>query len=118
MEKKFLSNGLVSLTAAKGCKLHEAGTESSRVYGQITVKAQEAENWEDVEEAGIPPYGAAEYKARVVALVRERYDADDETAILRQRDSKPQEFAEYYAYVEGCKARARAELIAEGGEQA
>lgn len=51
--------------------------------------------------------GPAAYKARLVALIRERYDSDDETALLRQRDTKPEEFAEYNAYVERCKTIAR-----------
>lgn len=49
------------------------------------------------------------YEERVVELIRERYSLDDELAILRQRDSKEEEFGEYFAYCEQCKARARAE---------
>ena len=52
------------------------------------------------------------YKARLVALIRERYDSDDETALLRQRDTKPEEFAAYNAYVERCKAIAREAVTA------
>ena len=48
------------------------------------------------------------YEQRVVAHIRERYSVDDELAILRQRDSKPEEFAEYNAYVEKVKAEERA----------
>lgn len=43
------------------------------------------------------------YEQRVVNRIRERYSIDDELAILRQRDSKPEEFAEYNAYVEQIK---------------
>ena len=46
------------------------------------------------------------YKQRIVELVRERYDTDDELAILRQRDSKPEQFAEYNEFVEQCKVEA------------
>ena len=49
------------------------------------------------------------YKELVVQYIRERYDGDDEFAILRQRDTKPQEFAEYNAYCEECKQRAKAD---------
>lgn len=59
----------------------------------------------------------AAYKARVVALIRVRYDADDETAILRQRDSKPEEFTEYNAFVEECKADAKILLVREKAER-
>ena len=52
----------------------------------------------------------AYYKRKVRELIRKKYDEDDEFAILRQRDSKPEEFAEYNAYAEECKERARGEL--------
>jgi hypothetical protein len=48
------------------------------------------------------------YEQRVVNRIRERYSIDDELAILRQRDTKPEEFAEYNAYVERVKAEERA----------
>lgn len=50
------------------------------------------------------------YEQRVVNRIRERYSVDDELAILRQRDSKPEEFAEYNAFVEEIKAEERAVL--------
>ena len=43
------------------------------------------------------------YEQRVVARIRERYSVDDELAILRQRDSKPEEFIAYNEYVETIK---------------
>ena len=42
--------------------------------------------------------------AAIRVRVRSRYSVDDELAILRQRDSKPEEFAEYNAFVEAIKA--------------
>lgn len=50
------------------------------------------------------------YEERVVQLIREKYSMDDELAILRQRDSKPEEFTEYNAYCEECKIQAKEEL--------
>ena len=47
------------------------------------------------------------YEQRIVARIRERYSIDDELAILRQRDTKPDEFAEYNEYVEQVKAEER-----------
>lgn len=44
-----------------------------------------------------------DYKEQVISAIREKYSVDDELAILRQRDSKPDEFAEYFAFVEGIK---------------
>ena len=42
-------------------------------------------------------------KQLIVAEIRKEYDADDELAILRQREEKPREYAAYNAYVENCK---------------
>lgn len=50
------------------------------------------------------------YEDQVVALIRERYSADDELAILRQRDTKPEEFEQYFHYCEECKAAVKQKL--------
>lgn len=55
------------------------------------------------------------YKERIIARIRERYTIDDEIAILRQRDTKPEEWIEYNAFVEQIKAE---EKSAEEGESA
>lgn len=47
------------------------------------------------------------YEQRVVDRIRAVYSVDDELAILRQRDTKPEEFAEYNAFVEQIKAEER-----------
>ena len=44
-----------------------------------------------------------EYENRIVSLIRKKYNINQELAILRQRDTKPEEFAEYNEYVEQCK---------------
>lgn len=57
-----------------------------------------------------PAYLEREYANRVEKKIRERYNINQEFAIQRKRDTEPQEFAEYYAYIESCKAEAKAEL--------
>ena len=47
------------------------------------------------------------YSALVSRMIRRKYSINDELAILRQRDSKPDEFAEYNTYCEQCKAKAK-----------
>ena len=47
------------------------------------------------------------YEQRIVARIRERYSIDDELAILRQRDTKPDEFATYNEFVERIKVEER-----------
>lgn len=48
------------------------------------------------------------YKDRIISRIREVYSIDDEIAILRQKDTKPEEFAEYNAFVEQIKTEERA----------
>lgn len=51
-----------------------------------------------------------EYENSIVSLIRKKYTLNQELAILRQRDSKPTEFAEYNAYVEQCKQEVKNNL--------
>ena len=50
------------------------------------------------------------YESMIIQKIREKYSINQELAVLRQRDEKPEEFAEYNAYVEQCKAEIKAEL--------
>ena len=56
-------------------------------------KAAERDYWRNT------PYDDA-----VNIEIRKQYDESDEFAILRQKDEKPAEYAEYYTYCEQCKA--------------
>ena len=47
------------------------------------------------------------YEQRVVDRIRLKYSVDDELAILRQRDTKPDEFIAYHDFVEKIKAEER-----------
>ena len=49
----------------------------------------------------------AAYENYVNALIREKYTVSQELAILRQKDSKPEEYNAYNAYCEECKAEAK-----------
>ncbi len=51
-----------------------------------------------------------DYPQLVENKIRTRYSVSAELAILRQRDTKPEEFAEYNAYCEQCKSEAKTEL--------
>ena len=50
------------------------------------------------------------YPELVSEKIRKRYSVNAELAILRQRDEKPEEFAEYNAFAEQCKIEAKKEL--------
>ena len=74
-----------------------------------TIEQFKAQGWEEYTPPQPEPYVPTFdelYKQKIVELVRAKYDADDEFAILRQKDTKPEQFEEYNAYVEDCKAKA------------
>ena len=51
------------------------------------------------------------YEERVEQLIREKYSLNQELAIQRQRDIKPDEFEEYFDYCEECKQQTKEELF-------
>ena len=117
MEKTYKEKiGMWQLDTDQAHILHRKGSDDYTEIRHVTVK--DPDTWEEIAVADIPPYTKAEYKAKIVELIRQRYDQDDENGILRQRDTKPDEFAEYDAYVEQCKAEARQSLAAAKVEQA
>lgn len=61
-------------------------------------------------EAYEKPKFMANYDELVNNKIRERYTLSQELAILRQRDSKPIEYQEYFDYCEACKAEAKTEI--------
>ena len=69
-----------------------------------TIASFLADGWREYIAPVPTPYQPT-YEERVVELIRLRYDMNAELAILRQRDSKPDEFEEYNAYCEECKRK-------------
>jgi hypothetical protein len=49
-------------------------------------------------------------EALISEKIRKVYSINDELAILRQRDEKPEEFEAYYAFVEECKKEVKAKI--------
>jgi hypothetical protein len=62
--------------------------------------------WEVYEPPTIEPYQPT-YEERVEQLIREKYSVSDELAIQRQRDTKKDEFDEYFSFCETCKSEAK-----------
>ena len=60
---------------------------------EARAQAAEREYWQSI------PYDEA-----VNAEIRKQYSESQEFAILRQKDEKPEEYGQYYAYCEACKA--------------
>ena len=50
------------------------------------------------------------YENEIIRRIRKRYSINQELAVLRQRDSKPEEFALYNDYIEQCKAEIKAKM--------
>ncbi len=82
-------------------------------------KVEAKDGWEEYEDIQVYiPYTENElkelkqrqYENKVEELIRQKYSLSQELAILRQRDTKPTEFAEYNAYAESCKAQAKSEF--------
>ena len=93
--------------------LHRVGSDDYTPIRHTTAKDPDA--WEEIAVADIPPYNEAEYKAKVEALIRERYTASDEFALINNvmanvTEKRQSEYAAYQAYREDCKVRARAIL--------
>lgn len=79
--KKCINGQIVEITAEELAAI------------EAEAAAAEAEYWQSID------YGEA-----VNAKIREKYSESQEFAILRQKDDKPAEYAEYYAFCEECKA--------------
>ena len=65
---------------------------------EIAEMSAGAEQFEREYWASIP------YDEAVNAEIRKRYSESQEFAILRQKEEKPEEYDQYYAYCEECKA--------------
>ena len=71
--------------------------------GEVTTREltpEEIAQMENMPQPEIP------YAEKVVSLIRQRYSIDDEFAIQRQRETKPDEWQEYFDYCEWCKNEA------------
>ncbi len=63
----------------------------------------EIAEYEQKDDTGTPYKETISYGEAVNLKIRERYTESQEFAILRQKDEKPEEYAQYYAYCEECK---------------
>lgn len=73
--------------------------------GAIVYEYEEAP--EATEDGMETPPVPMDYGETVNGLIRRKYTLSEELAILRQRDTKAEEFEAYNAYAESCKEEAR-----------
>ena len=105
MEKRFKESiGLWEITAGEGKVLRRRGSQEPSDARRATVA--DPEEWEDVAAEAIPQYSHEEYCREVERLIALRYSHGREIEVNRERESKPEQFAEYMAYVEQCKVEA------------
>ncbi|MDB0669237.1 hypothetical protein [Barnesiella intestinihominis] len=74
-------------------------------YGAIVYEYEDAP--EATEDGMETPPVPMDYGETVNGLIRRKYTLSEELAILRQRDTKAEEFEVYNAYAESCKEEAR-----------
>lgn len=73
--------------------------------GLVEMTPEQAATYEALDAERDTEYWAnTPYEDAVDAEIRKKYSVSAEFAILRQKDEKPDEYAEYYAYCEECKA--------------
>ncbi len=82
--------------------VHRLGTNIYFKRGTTTL-TDTVDNFEEVNEIPQTEIDEPTRSRRIEQLIRLRYSISDELAILRQRDTKPDEFAEYNDYAEQCK---------------
>lgn len=85
--KKYINGQYIEMTAEEVAAM------------QLEAEKAEAEYWQN-----------ADYGEAINQKIREKYTESQEFAILRQRDEKPDEYAEYYAYCEDCKAYVKSKI--------
>lgn len=83
----------------EGVEYKPARTENERIYIYIPYTAEELSERQDIK-----------YRDLVERFIREKYSLSDELAILRQRDTKAEEFSEYNKFAEDCKLKAKIKI--------
>lgn len=79
----------------------------SKIYDNGIYREMTAEEIAKSQEEQKKYLQSLNYGELVESYIREKYSISAEFAILRQRDTKPEEFSEYNEYAEQCKAKAK-----------
>ena len=88
--------------------LHRIGSDSYSHIRHADVPAADVDNWEEIPVTDIPARTTAEYDAEVERLIARRYSYGKEIEVNRERDLHPDRYAAYLAYIDQCKAEAKA----------
>lgn len=85
--------------------IEEIEVEKERNYFTCDLIVNESPNKDELIER--------QYENKVSALIRKKYSLNAELAVLRQRDTKPEEYQAYNDYAEQCKALVKQEMQGE-----
>ncbi len=121
MEKTYKASiNMWELSTDAAHILHKKGSED---YPEVRrLMTRDADSYEEVAVKDIPPYTAKEYAEEVSRLIRERYSADDEFALINNvmagvTDKRQSEYAAYTEYRDKCKVQAKINLSARKSEE-
>lgn len=110
--RKSRIEGFLEISCDTAHIIRRKGSDDTAENRMTTVPYGTEDEWEEVVLADVLAEKERQeqkeaYENDVEARIRARYSVSQELAILRQRDSKPEEFAEYNAFAEECKAEAK-----------
>lgn len=92
--------------------IHRLGTEVYFPSGKGSATATDApEAFEEVDAMPAPAPDESAYRAEVERLIAERYTVGQEIQFAREKEQAGAAYADYLAYVEQCKARAKAVAV-------
>ncbi len=106
IESTTTANGFMKLTATAGL-IHKKGTEEYKPTF-LMLPGETHDLYEEVAEK--PAATKQQYCAEVERLVALRYTCGQEIQLLAEKDSDPQAYRNYRAYVEQCKQTAQQTL--------
>lgn len=111
MKQTPKSDGMVEITTDdptdKSRILHCDGSDDyACCHRRITVTPEAAARYSEIAVADIPPYTKADYDAEVERLIALRYSHGKEIEVNRERDLKPERYAQYIDYINQCKLAA------------
>lgn len=107
METKQLSGGKVEIWTDAAHVIRKIGDNTPTQIRRRRVNVSELDEWEEVAAEAVPQYSHEEYCREVERLIALRYSHGREIEVNRERDEKPERFAEYMAYVTACKVQAK-----------
>jgi hypothetical protein len=110
MKQREFNNGkFLSIKADDGKVLYNSINDSW--VTEIAIKAEEVDNWAEVDASEKPAYNKAQYDKEVERLIALKYSTGQEIQFAREQDSAGEKYKEYLAYIDECKVTAKQNLI-------